>query len=310
MPRPEVHLTDAILEAAHDRPDARRNPKTGKTEIGLVIQHGMRTKNALLAAAGLGCTVTKCRGHGHYMVAHPSQDRRCQVDPTRKDAPRALTAYLNRIVRTTLNDNAPDIDRPRRRVPEAAQPEPTLYRGSDLDGPARSNRDGGIDRRTTQGDGDARNGDTAMSRKQRAKHTPAKTEQPSPTPTPTPTPKPSIARNVLQTHEVIALADFIRERWGTIVNDKPTPSAFAEAAAASLAFTITGANVKNATAGCKLEWPVTENGDGDPRLADHAISLSLMEGLIVRLIEGLGDASLTGSPEYRALRGRIDARAA
>jgi hypothetical protein len=50
-------------------------------------------------AKRLGCAVRLVNGTGEIRFAHPKIQKSVRVDGRRKDAPRALTAWLNRVYR-------------------------------------------------------------------------------------------------------------------------------------------------------------------------------------------------------------------
>lgn len=52
------------------------------------------------SARQLGCNVEPVNGTGEIRFSHPKIQRTLTVDGRRKDAPRALTAWLNRVFRT------------------------------------------------------------------------------------------------------------------------------------------------------------------------------------------------------------------
>jgi hypothetical protein len=52
-------------------------------------------------AKNLGCEVQPVDGTGETRFSHPNIKKSVRVDGRRKDAPRALTAWLNRVIRFT-----------------------------------------------------------------------------------------------------------------------------------------------------------------------------------------------------------------
>jgi hypothetical protein len=57
-------------------------------------RHGMNLRDALRAARDLGCSIRSVNRTGEIIVSHPSCAQRIVVNSRRKDAPRALTAFL------------------------------------------------------------------------------------------------------------------------------------------------------------------------------------------------------------------------
>jgi hypothetical protein len=58
-------------------------------------------REALALARQLGCRVEWMRRTGEIMVSHPAIDARLRTNGRRKDASRRLTAFIERVRRTT-----------------------------------------------------------------------------------------------------------------------------------------------------------------------------------------------------------------
>ena len=62
------------------------------------IEHGCNLLVALRYAQDQGCTVSQPRHTGELLVSHPAlSGKRVRLNRRRKDAPRALTAFLKKL---------------------------------------------------------------------------------------------------------------------------------------------------------------------------------------------------------------------
>jgi hypothetical protein len=68
----------------------------------LSISHGCNLLQALRAARELGCIVVDVNRTGEVRVSHHLFSDSVRVDRRRKDAPRQLTRFLQRVVRASL----------------------------------------------------------------------------------------------------------------------------------------------------------------------------------------------------------------
>lgn len=66
---------------------------------------GMNAREALRIARELSCTIYVPRRTGEIVVTHPLIPLRVRISCRRKDAPRSLTTYLQRLMRTQANGN-------------------------------------------------------------------------------------------------------------------------------------------------------------------------------------------------------------
>lgn len=66
----------------------------GQTVIG-----GCDLRDALAAAASVGCLIRRIRGTGELLVRHPSQLSAVRLNSRRKDAPRSIVAFIRRVQR-------------------------------------------------------------------------------------------------------------------------------------------------------------------------------------------------------------------
>lgn len=62
------------------------------------INSGTDLWHALHVARKLGCTIADKRGTGERVISHPSMSDRICVDARRKDCPRALSVWLNKLI--------------------------------------------------------------------------------------------------------------------------------------------------------------------------------------------------------------------
>ena len=60
-------------------------------------ESGVNLLDCVRIAKQLGCDVQPVNGTGEIRFSHPNIQKSVRVDGRRKDAPRALTAWLNRI---------------------------------------------------------------------------------------------------------------------------------------------------------------------------------------------------------------------
>ena len=69
------------------------------------IEHGCNLRSALNYACGLGCAIRRPRRTGELVVSHPPAPcERVRLSASRKDAPRALTAFLRKLTGPTVRD--------------------------------------------------------------------------------------------------------------------------------------------------------------------------------------------------------------
>jgi hypothetical protein len=70
------------------------------------IASGVNLLDCEKIAKQLGCDVQSVIGTGEIRFSHPKIQKSIRVDGRRKDAPRALTAWLNRVCRCVLANAA------------------------------------------------------------------------------------------------------------------------------------------------------------------------------------------------------------
>jgi hypothetical protein len=62
---------------------------------------GLNLLDCIRLAKRFGCDVQPVKRTGEIRFTHPNIEKSVRVDGRRKDAPRALTAWLNRLARTS-----------------------------------------------------------------------------------------------------------------------------------------------------------------------------------------------------------------
>lgn len=67
---------------------------------------GLNVVDCKRMARDLGCTMEHVSGTGDIRFSHPSMPKPVNVNGRRKDAPRALTAWINGLVSVLTRDSA------------------------------------------------------------------------------------------------------------------------------------------------------------------------------------------------------------